>query len=442
MPSREEVSYFGAGPARLPTSVLSKASSVLLNYNNTGLGLVEQSHRTASSSSIIAQTAAHFKTLLNAPSDDSYTVILMQGGGTTQFSSVVYNFVGYWVEKRLRKYGGDLEKVRADLKDMRCEYVLTGGWSLKASQEATRLLGENHVSIVTNAKQVNGGKWGIIPDEDDWKLVEKKNSAFTYFCDNETVDGVEFPVFPPALAAEEGEEDERLVIGDMSSNILSRPVDVKKYAMIFVCCMPNLLLSELTDVYSQAGAQKNMGITGLTVVLIRKSILDCQPTVATLRALNLPVTPILLHYSTIANSSSLYNTLPIFDVYVACEVMSQVLANGGLDTTAASAKRKSSACYEVIEKYGVYTPVITDARVRSRMNVCFRIAQTKDGKDLQKEFFEEAEKQGLLGLKGHRSVGGGRIRCYNAVGEGEVDRLLVFMKDFASRQELSNLALN
>ena len=254
MPSREEVSYFGAGPARLPTSVLSKASSVLLNYNNTGLGLVEQSHRTASSSSIIAQTAAHFKTLLNAPSDDSYTVILMQGGGTTQFSSVVYNFVGYWVEKRLRKYGGDLEKVRADLKDMRCEYVLTGGWSLKASQEATRLLGEDHVSIVTNAKQVNSGKWGIIPNEDDWKLVEKKNSAFTYFCDNETVDGVEFPVFPPALAAEEGEEDERLVIGDMSSNILSRPVDVKKYAMIFVClrahiAFPYPLITELINVY-------------------------------------------------------------------------------------------------------------------------------------------------------------------------------------------------
>ena len=177
-------------------------------------------------------------------------------------------------------------------------------------------------------------------------------------------------------------------------------------------------------------------------MLIRKSILDCQPTVATLRALNLPVPPILMHYPTIANSSSLYNTLPIFDVYVASEVMSQILANGGLDATAASAKRKSSACYEVGEKYDVYTPVITDARYRSRMNVCFRIAQTKDGKDLQKQFFDEAENQGLLGLKGHRSVGGVRISCYNAVREDEIDRLLAFLKDFASRQELSNLALN
>lgn len=176
-----------------------------------------------------------------------------------------------------------------------------------------------------------------------------------------------------------------------------------------------------------------MGTTGLTVVLIRKSILDCQPTEATLRALHLPVTPILMHYPTIANSASLYNTLPIFDVYVAGEVMSEVLAKGGVDATAASAKRKSSACYEVIEKYDIYTAVITDVRVRSRMNVCFRIAQSKDGKDLQKQFFDEAEKQGFLGLKGHRSVGGVRISCYNAVREDEVNRLLAFMKDFASR---------
>jgi len=234
MPSREQVSYFGAGPARLPTSVLTSASAALLNYNNTGLGIAEHSHRSALSGNILNQAAQNFKTLLNVPNDDSYTVIFMQGGGTTQFSSVVYNLVGYWVERRLRKYGGDLEKVRADLKDMRCEYLLTGGWSSKASQEAARLLGDEHVSIVTDARKANGGKWGIIPEEKDWNLVGEKNSAMTYFCDNETVDGVEFPEFPKALKTGEGVEDERLVIGDMSSNIISRPVDVKKYAAIFV----------------------------------------------------------------------------------------------------------------------------------------------------------------------------------------------------------------
>ncbi|KAF8430191.1 phosphoserine aminotransferas-like protein [Tirmania nivea] len=425
MPSREQVSYFGAGPARLPTSVLANASAALLNYNNTGLGLAEHSHRSALASNILTQAAQYFKTLLNVPNDDSYIVIFMQGGGTTQFSSVVYNFVGYWVEKRLRKYGGDLEKVRLDLKDMKCEYLLTGGWSLKASQEAARLLGDEHVSIVTNAKEANGGKWGIIPEEKDWNLVEKKNSALTYFCDNETVDGVEFPAFPKALETAEGEEDERLVIGDMSSNILTRPVDAKKYALIF------------------AGAQKNIGTPGITIVLIRKSVLDCQPTPATLRALNLPIPPIMMHYPTLASNSSLYNTLPIFDVYIAGEVMSQLLTSGGVVATAAAAERKSSSIYEVIDKNPtVFTPVTTDTKARSRMNVCFRLVKGKDGRDLEKQFFEEAEKKGFLGIKGHRSVGGGRISCYNAVGEEEVAKLVAFMKEFATKQGHTYSALN
>ncbi|RPB22330.1 phosphoserine aminotransferase [Terfezia boudieri ATCC MYA-4762] len=425
MPAREQVSYFGAGPARLPTSVLANASAALLNYNNTGLGIAEHSHRSALSSNILTQAAQYFKTLLNIPNDDSYTVIFMQGGGTTQFSSVVYNLVGYWVERRLRKHGGDLEKVRADLKDMKCEYLLTGGWSLKASQEAARLLGDEHVSIVIDARKANGGKWGIIPEEKDWSLVEKKDSALAYFCDNETVDGVEFPSFPNALESAEGEEDERLVIGDMSSNILSRPVDAKKYAVIF------------------AGAQKNIGTTGITIVLIRKSILDCQPSPVTLRALNLPIPPIMMHYPTLASSSSLYNTLPIFDVYIAGEVMSQLLTSGGVAAIAAAAERKSSSVYEVIDKNPtVFTPVITDTRVRSRMNVCFRLVKGKDGRDLEKQFFEEAEKKGLLGIKGHRSVGGGRISCYNAVGEEEVAKLVAFMKEFATKQGHTYLTLN
>ncbi|KAF8439170.1 pyridoxal phosphate-dependent transferase [Terfezia claveryi] len=425
MPPREQVSYFGAGPARLPTSVLANASAALLNYNNTGLGIAEHSHRSALSSNILTQAAQNFKTLLNIPNDDSYTVIFMQGGGTTQFSSVVFNLVGYWVERRLRKHGGDLGKVREDLKDMKCEYLLTGGWSLKASQEAARLLGDEHVSIVTDARKANGGKWGTIPEEKDWSLVERKNSALTYFCDNETVDGVEFPSFPNALESAEGEEDERLVIGDMSSNILSRLVDVKKYAVIF------------------AGAQKNIGTTGITIVLIRKSILDCQPTPVTLRALNLPIPPIMMHYPTLASSSSLYNTLPIFDVYIAGEVMSQLLTSGGVAAIAAAAERKSSSVYEVIDKNPtVFTPVITDTKVRSRMNVCFRLVKGKDGRDLEKQFFEEAEKKGLLGIKGHRSVGGARISCYNAVGEEEVAKLVAFMKEFATKQGHTYLTLN
>lgn len=247
MPSREQVSYFGAGPARLPTSALQNASQAILNYNNTGLSLTEHSHRSALSSGILDSTATHFKYLLDVPNDGSYSVIFMQGGGTTQFSSVVYNLVGYWVERRLKKYGGDLDKVRTDLKEMKCEYILTGGWSLKASQEAGRLLGDDHVSIVADARKHNNGKWGMIPEENDWKLVEKKNSALTYFCDNETVDGVEFPEFPGILGGAEGEEDERIVVSDMSSNILSRPVDVKKYAVVFVSLPFTILIVSNTN---------------------------------------------------------------------------------------------------------------------------------------------------------------------------------------------------
>lgn len=235
MPSRSDITYFGAGPARLPTSVLTKASSSLLNHNNTGLGLTEHSHRSTLSSDILSSATSSFKSLLHAPAD--YSVLFMQGGGTTQFSSVVYNLLGYWVEKRLRKYGGDVEKVRKDLKDAKCEYVLTGTWSLKASEEAARLLGEEHVSIVGDGRKA--GRWGAIAEEKDWKLMDKKNSVFTYYCDNETVDGVEFGAFPEKLAAVEKEEDERLVVADMSSNILSRPVDVKRYAVIFVRSTPS-----------------------------------------------------------------------------------------------------------------------------------------------------------------------------------------------------------
>ncbi|KAF8475690.1 pyridoxal phosphate-dependent transferase [Kalaharituber pfeilii] len=416
MPARDQIAYFGAGPARLPTSVLNNAATALTNYNNTGLGLVEHSHRSALSSNIISATASSFKKLLSVPDDDSYTVLFMQGGGTTQFSSVVYNLVGYWVEKRLRKYDGDLKKVQADLQKLKCEYILTGGWSSKASQEAARLLGEDFVSIVADGKKSNGGKWGVIPDEKTWKLVESTNSAFTYFCDNETVDGVEFSEFPEVLKRKEGEE-ERLVVGDMSSNILSRPVDVKKFAAIF------------------AGAQKNIGTTGLTIVLIRSSILECQPTPATLRALNLPIPPIMMHYPTLASNNSLYNTLPIFDVYIAGEVMSLLLSTGGVEATTASAARKSSALYNIIDKYSkVYIPVITDKRVRSRMNVCFRLGKGRDGQDL--------EKGGLTGVKGHRSVGGARVSCYNAIQEEEINKLVAYMKEFAEKQGHTYLALN
>lgn len=227
MPTREEIHYFGAGPARLPTSVLSRASVSILNHESTGLGLAEHSHRSALSGKILTDASESLRALLSVP--DDYSILFMQGGGTTQFSSVVYNLLGYWVQRELENNNNDVEAVREKLNGAKIDYLVTGGWSQKASEEASRLVGEEMVNVAANAR-ANGGRYGKIPEEKEWKLTEKEKSIFTYYCDNETVDGVEFPDFPAAL----GDGTERLVACDMSSNILSRKVDVKKFALIFV----------------------------------------------------------------------------------------------------------------------------------------------------------------------------------------------------------------
>lgn len=232
MPTREEIHYFGAGPARLPTSVLTAAATSILNHNSTGLGLAEHSHRSALSAGILTDASNALRQLLSVPED--YSILFMQGGGTTQFSSVVYNLLGYWVQRELEANGENLEAVREKLNDAKIDYLVTGGWSQKASEEAGRLVGEEMVNVAASAKAANAGKYGKIPEEQAWSLTEKEKSIFAYYCDNETVDGVEFPAFPAAF----GDGTERLVACDMSSNILSRKVDVKKYALIFVSCNP------------------------------------------------------------------------------------------------------------------------------------------------------------------------------------------------------------
>jgi len=234
----------------------------------------------------------------------------MQGGGTGEFSAAVYNLVGAWVTRQkaavLQSLGvadekdADQEALVSQLRkkvdeELKLDYIVTGGWSLKAYQEAVRLLGEEHVNLVADARAGNDGKFGKIPDESTWKL--SKNAAMVYYCDNETVDGVEFPKFPEALApAADG--DGPIVVADMSSNILSRRVPVKNYSVLFF------------------GAQKNLGSTGVTVAVVSKRLLPPttpQPSAALLRKLGLPIGPIVLSYETIAKNNSLYNTLSIFE---------------------------------------------------------------------------------------------------------------------------------
>ncbi|KAL7270015.1 Phosphoserine transaminase [Rhizina undulata] len=411
MPAREEIHYFGAGPARLPATVLTRASASILNHNNTGLGLSEQSHRSPASSAILEEAKSALKSLLSVP--DDYSILFMQGGGTTQFSCAVYNLLGHRVQEQLEAANGDLEAVRAWLKGKKIDYLVTGGWSQKASEEAKRLLGEEWVNIAVDGRTGNGGKYGAIPEEKEWNLTAKEDSLFTYFCDNETVDGVEFLAFPQSL-----DDKERFVVCDMSSNILSRAVDVKKYDVIF------------------AGAQKNVGTTGLTILIVRNAIFQRQPSVEILRALNLPIPPIMMDFKTIAKNNSLYNTLPIFDVWIAGEVMKELVAAGGIVPQEALAGRKSEKIYNAISAYPDLFHIVPCEGCRSRMNICFRIFKpAAEGQtvDLEEEFVKAASLQGLTGLKGHRSVGGIRISNYNSISEESVDKLVAYIKGFSEK---------
>ena len=308
MPSRSEITYFGAGPAGLPTDVLEKAAQALLDYNGTGLGIAEHSHRSELATKIIDEAKADLASYLDIP--DDYDVLFLQGGGSGEFSATVYNLVGAWVTRQkaaaLKDLGAadekdaDQEALLARLRekvdrDLKLDYIVTGGWSDRAHKEAQRLVGPEHVNLVADSRTANDGKFGKIPEESTWKL--SPDAALVYFCDNETVDGVEFPAFPQALApGPDGQGP--IVVGDMSSNILSRRFPVKNFSIVFF------------------GAQKNLGSTGITVVIIKKSLLPPQtpqPKPDLLRKLGLPIGPIVLSYETIAKNNSLYNTLSIFE---------------------------------------------------------------------------------------------------------------------------------
>lgn len=231
----------------------------------------------------------------------------MQGGGSGEFSATVYNMVGVWVERRrqriLKALGADakedevVKQLQQAVKDeLKLDYLVTGSWSLKASQEAARLLGTEHVNVATDSRKVNDGKFGKIADESTWNLSKKP--AMVYYCDNETVDGVEFPAFPKILESRNEDAEEPLVVADMSSNILSRRIPVRNFSLIFF------------------GAQKNFGTTGITVVIVKKSLLPpltATPSPSLMRKLGLPIGPIVLDYATIAKNNSLYNTLSIYE---------------------------------------------------------------------------------------------------------------------------------
>lgn len=307
MPSRADITYFGAGPAALPTDVLETAAQALLDYQGTGLGIAEHSHRSELAAKIINEAKADLATYLDF-SPEQYEVLFMQGGGTGEFAASMYNLVGAWVSRQhaavQKELGPEadeaavlaalLQRVESGLM---VDYIVTGSWSLKAYQEAQRLLGPEYVNLVCDARTLSddGKKFGKIPDESTWKL--SKDAAYVYFCDNETVDGVEFPSFPKILEPKE-DGTGPIVVADMSSNILSRRIPVNNYSLLFF------------------GAQKNLGSTGIAVAILKKTFLPpnlSQPSPTLLRKLGLPIPPIVLQYEIIAKNNSLYNTLSIFE---------------------------------------------------------------------------------------------------------------------------------
>ncbi|KAJ5701539.1 hypothetical protein N7488_009087 [Penicillium malachiteum] len=442
MPSRQEVSYFGAGPAPLPTSVVEEGAKAFINFNDTGLGLGEISHRSAAATRILNDAKANLTTLLDIP--DNYEILFMQAGGSGEFSAVVQNLVPVWIERRRRRAEAEITKANPNAEkaevdelvfsrlqkevdeELKLDYLVTGSWSLKASQEAARLVGSKYVNVALDARKANNGKFGVIPAEESWSLTPTKKeggkgSAFVYFCDNETVDGVEFQTFPKSLEAQgQDEEDERLVVADMSSNFISRKVDVSKYAVIF------------------GGAQKNIGVTGITLAIVRKDLLPphtATPPPALLHRLNIGGLPgpVVLDYATIAKNNSLYNTLPIFNLWIAGQVMADLVNAFGAQKVSGQeevASQKAQLIYGALDKYPQVYQVVPDKSIRSRMNICFRVHNGDDAKE--KEFIAGAEKRLLQGLKGHRSVGGMRASNYNAVPLENVQKLVRYLEDYAT----------
>ncbi|TGZ82817.1 phosphoserine aminotransferase [Ascodesmis nigricans] len=401
MPTREEIAYFGAGPASLPTPVIETASAAIVNYQSSGLGILEQSHRSSSSAEIITTATSHLASLINLPSDGSYSIIFMQGGGTGQFAATAYNMLAYKAGLLLKAHNNNISIVKSKLAEMKADYLVTGSWSKKAAAELGSIAGKKFLNVAASSTDFS------IPPEDAWKLTEKEKELYAYYCDNETIDGVEFPGFPAAL---EGRD----VVVDMSSNVLSRQFDPTKYAIIF------------------AGAQKNVGPAGVTIVVVRSDVLQNQPDADTLRELGLPVPPIVFHYPTIVKAGSLYNTLPIFDVFICREVMAGLVLKGGLAAQEQVANRKAKLLYDALDAGEGVFEIVPKKGVRSRMNICFRL---KGGEDAEKRFLKGAEAKGLTGLKGHRSVGGMRISNYNSIPLEAAEKLAGYINDFVKTEK-------
>ena len=357
----ERVFNFGAGPAMLPLPVLERARDELLDFAHSGMSVMEVGHRGSEFKAVVQSSQARLRELLDIPR--GYHVLFLQGGAQMQFSAVPLNLIGA---------AGS------------ADYVDTGAWSCKAITEAARY---GRVNVVASGKD---GGYCTIPAQHDWR--RDRGACYLHYTPNETIGGVEFHFIPRS--------DGVPLVADMSSTILSRPLDVAKFGLIY------------------AGAQKNIGIAGLTVVIVREDLIGRAQ----------PHTPLLLDYKLQADTDSMANTAPTFAWYIAGLVFEWLHEQGGLAAMARRNERKARTLYHAIEASNFYANPVA-AECRSWMNVPFTLADDA----LDPIFLDEAKAAGLTGLKGHRLLGGMRASIYNAMPQEGVQALVDFMKEFERR---------
>jgi phosphoserine aminotransferase len=352
---------FSAGPAALPESVLRQAAAEMLDWRGSGMSVMEMSHRGKEFISIAAEAEGLLRELLAIPA--SYKVLFMQGGAIGENAIVPMNM--------LRGHAS-------------ADYIDTGEWSKKSIKEARKYGG---VNVAASAEHTG---YTTIPPRQTWQL--DPNAAFVHICSNETIGGVEYHFTPDVGKVP--------LVADMSSSILSRPVDVSRYGLIY------------------GGAQKNIGPAGLTIVIVREDLLGGA----------LPITPSAFDYKVVADNDSMYNTPPTYAIYIAGLVFHWIQNQGGLVAMEQHNRRKAAVLYDFLDNTSFYrAPVARDCR--SLMNVPFKLHD--DGLDTA--FLQGAEARGMVQLKGHRSVGGMRASIYNAMPIEGVQALVAYMREFEAR---------
>jgi phosphoserine aminotransferase len=356
----QRIVNFAAGPAVLPVSVLEEARDALLSLGDTGIGILEHSHRGKAFLAVYYETVALLREVGRIP--DDYEVLFLQGGASTQFFMVPMNFLP---------------------RDQTADYLVTGAWSEKAVAEAKRF-GTTHVAA--SSKDRN---YCYIPKTHNYS----PRPAYVHFTSNNTIFGTQF-------AAEPAIPKDTLLFCDASSDIFSRPIDVPRYALIY------------------AGAQKNLGPSGVTLVILRKDLIARAP----------KDLPTMLQYRTHADNESMYNTCPTFGIYMIGLVAKWIKSQGGLTALGARNLAKAEKLYSALDASRLFKAT-ADRDSRSLMNVTFVAAS----EDLNNQFLKFAESQGLDGLKGHRSVGGMRASLYNAFPPEGVDALVDVIKRFESQ---------